>query len=422
VLDSTGFRELGGSAATALASDAPGWMHRRVESIEFVDNRVVRRRVSVDFTIPQGLDAAEERDGGHLFYVPVGALAKLPPLLTLDLFGADGNPTHLLTTVQNSAMDEGLLLGLMGLCGAADESHVARLIKSLAGTRGDRQAIFNELCAANLGDGPDGTDRVRKRLLFFAEQMTDHFLLWFPIVGKAGDRVVVKFEYDHFDESTRDPLRRLLRSLSWVPRDKYYVIPQAGIGGSYHLAIETPPLLEVKHVDVGFIQSKDDPSVVADTQVDGPRVHLYVPGPRVARGFVSLATVATRRGMLSAALSAAIAVTLLLAALALARAEVAKEPEAAIAIQLIVPALLGAFVVRPADHPLVGEHVSKVRVLALFVGLLPTIGAVITLGYNDRPTCIGWAMAALAALAAMISLVLAVSWRVASPNFPEGRP
>src|SRR4051794_19784258 len=79
------------------------WVHRRVESITWVDERVWRRHVSIDFTIPEGLPASRRRGDRDLYYVPVASLQKWPPLLNLDLHSAEGQ-AHLLTSNGNAVI------------------------------------------------------------------------------------------------------------------------------------------------------------------------------------------------------------------------------------------------------------------------------------------------------------------------------
>jgi hypothetical protein len=63
------------AAATASRPDAPSWVHRRIESLEFLDTRAIRRRISVDFDVPA--DAPRIYVGDQEFrLVPITNLPK----------------------------------------------------------------------------------------------------------------------------------------------------------------------------------------------------------------------------------------------------------------------------------------------------------------------------------------------------------
>lgn len=396
-----------------VGNDDPAWLHRRVESISFVDNRVVRRAVSVDFTIPSGLNPVREGvNGGDLFYVPVGALPKLPPLLNLDMVDDCGQSVYLLTTVENAVIDGALLAALAAEASIDTNAKQESIARLASGEPGSRLAAANDLI--NGAPNTASADRLR----FYAFQALENFVLWFPVVGSAGDRKVVKFAYDEFDESTRGFWRRLLRSLSWAPRDKWYSLSQASHSGSYHLAVQAPPLLEVVEAEAAFVQAKDAPPVPVDVQRDGPHVHLYVPrgAARNTPGFLLLKTVASRRGPVTAAWTAALTVAVLLSSMAALACSVAEEVEASIAILVLVPALFAAFVIRPADHLLASEHVGAVRFLTVAVGALPAVASVCVLALHEDPAELRWALVLLAATAWITLLLLLKSRSVASPN------
>ena len=62
------------------------WVHRRVEVVEFVTDEVMRRRVSIDFTVPERLPVVAGRT-----VVPL-ALMRKRPMTAFDLRDEDGRP------------------------------------------------------------------------------------------------------------------------------------------------------------------------------------------------------------------------------------------------------------------------------------------------------------------------------------------
>src|SRR4051794_34090488 len=83
-------------ALLALLAAPREWRHRRVETISFVTSRFVRRRVSVDFTVPHDfheqlrLPVDPRVDGpADQWLIPVGWLARRQ-LVNFDLRERDG--------------------------------------------------------------------------------------------------------------------------------------------------------------------------------------------------------------------------------------------------------------------------------------------------------------------------------------------
>lgn len=109
---------IAGVATGRLLVFAADWVHRRVESIEFFGLATVRRRMSVDFSLPRGPAwsaiaemvrhaEAEERD----VYVPLTTLAKAK-LARFDLRDECGQTLPLLTTAQNGERAGAALVAL----------------------------------------------------------------------------------------------------------------------------------------------------------------------------------------------------------------------------------------------------------------------------------------------------------------------
>ena len=62
------------------------WIHRRVEQVSYIDASTVRRRISIDFEVPDG---SIVRDAPGPVYVPIAQLAKRS-LSRFDLRDSDG--------------------------------------------------------------------------------------------------------------------------------------------------------------------------------------------------------------------------------------------------------------------------------------------------------------------------------------------
>jgi hypothetical protein len=76
---------------------------RRVESIEFVDDRTVRRRVSVDYAVPRDAVVLRLDDGTPVRVLPL-ALMRRKSMVNFDFRDHDGRPMPLLGLRENQAL------------------------------------------------------------------------------------------------------------------------------------------------------------------------------------------------------------------------------------------------------------------------------------------------------------------------------
>jgi len=65
------------------------WVVRRVESIDFVDDRTVRRRVSVDYTVPADTVTLRVSDKATIRILPL-ALMRRKNMVKFDFMDHDG--------------------------------------------------------------------------------------------------------------------------------------------------------------------------------------------------------------------------------------------------------------------------------------------------------------------------------------------
>ena len=71
-------------ASLQLLSEESRWIHRRVETVDLLAQELVRRQVSVDFTLPEALLADLRIGAGGPWCVPIAILEKRP-LRNFDL-------------------------------------------------------------------------------------------------------------------------------------------------------------------------------------------------------------------------------------------------------------------------------------------------------------------------------------------------
>lgn len=338
-----------GESAAEQMPDRSVWIHRRVEQITFPmpTDRVYRRKMSIDFTIPPVTPIKE--DGHSRYYVPLSLLSRWPPLLRIDLRGVDGDPVPLLTRRQG---------------------------------------------------GPEG--RLRR-----------------PLHGARSALVSEAFGLSPFEID--------------------FEAPHIGGSGSYHLAVSVPPPLLISDAAVvidaprtadGYPEETE--VIAACTSKDGEEqchtpegvlnlyahasardARFYVSGPRTgSTGQVRIATIVQGSGLIRPGAFASIAITALIAAVALQLGSVMEEKEPAVTTLLIAPALLAYLIVRPGDHAVVGQFVSALRRTLVVLGGLPLAAATALSITHNWHLGLKLGMICTSIAAGLLSLVMLAAWLI----------
>jgi hypothetical protein len=418
LVDDVLLRKIGTQTAPLMEPSAR-WVHRRVEAVSWIDERIWRRRVSIDFTIPAGLPVVRRRGGRNLYYVPVASLQKWPPLLGLDL-QARGLSTHLLTSVGNGIIDDALLYAL-----------VRRTIGTLfaSGVRGEILALATETDPDRAGEAyealetamPQWVDhRQRRRLLAIASTLVRANLLWFPILGHRGERHVVKFSYDE-EIQVRPPsiLQRLANGLAWSPQTTWVELDHLGDQRSCHVDVRAPEgLVAARDPRLFFVTEAEAPkppdagAILLNMQPVGQRLHAYVRAAEPGQAFLSVPVAAARHGFLSAALMSSAGVTAMLFFFWHWVAQMAEDLAASVAILVVVPILLGYVAVRPVAHPVAVRQVARVRDLLTISGGLSVFAAVALVHYAklDQLGCARTLFRDLFYGELAILVLIAISW------------
>ncbi len=262
------------SASNAGALLTPTtWVHRRVESLSFTEQLMVRRRISVDFTIPDDYQPfiASEDGGPALYFLPVALLRKWPPLMRLDLRSEEDQPLPLLTTGKNREIDAAVLSGVAKryLSGTDLLSEIGADLASIA----KENPLAASEAATRLRDSLAGIGRsladeaglkfARERadpLVEFATGLVANSMLWARVEGGPGDRKIVKIAFEDPIRQEPNPRRRLFAAFSWQAIAAEYEIPHIGNSGIYHCQIDPPPQLQM----VSAALVLDDPPISTD--------------------------------------------------------------------------------------------------------------------------------------------------------------
>jgi hypothetical protein len=415
----------------------PGWVHRRVESLNFPlpDDLVVRRHLSIDFSIPEEAkpiaNSSGERGEESIYYLPLSVLRKWPPVLNLDLRNAADIPIPLLTRSQNAVIDGAVLTELacrsLDIASADLDEHLQGQLKRIAEEQeAIAQAILRHQLLRELPRAPETAfENQREALrrdpdfLDVAGAMTSNTILWLRVRGCPGQRHIIKFAYDSLPVDLRIGLWKEA-SYGWAPFNVKFAVPHFGDAGSYHLDITAPAPLEIVDADL-FIKPRvltagggtteaeieplrlaggGRPAATGDSEEEeipaapetaashqGRHAHFYVAGQRARRvGEARISVMAERGGFIRGAFLAAAMISALLLAFSFNLDAVVRNRATALAMLLIVPSLLAYLVVRPREHLLAAQLVRGLRNCLLVIGALPLIASVFLILVGKEPT------------------------------------
>jgi hypothetical protein len=247
-------RDIGLASTNAYASQRH-WIHRRVETLSFpsAEELIVRRQMSFDFTLPAGLPAARRAGDREVVYVPLSTIRKWPPIIGFDLRTADDTPQSLLTHEENGILDAALLVGLAqeAATPAVLDGDLVKQLEEIARTKPEHAvtAYYEAILSDDELAGNTGVSAARlalaanRQFVALAAALVTQRVLWVPISGQPGDRLIVKLAYDSRREFDLYWFRPA--AYGWISFKVEFELPHLGNAGSYHLDIVTPGPLRV---------------------------------------------------------------------------------------------------------------------------------------------------------------------------------
>lgn len=410
-----------GRKAKDLVMPGCDWVHRRVQRVSYLEPQLVQVRLSVDFTPPV--------DSGP--YVPISVLPKWPPLYRFDFRRSDDTPVPLLTSSQNGAADESLLNGLVEDVSpqSLNDPAFREALRSLAlGTATDLAPVVDVFESGLQGDD---RDPLIERVLDIAAMLADATLLWYPVnQAERGVRTICKLDYLVQSPADTKWYLRLLRSLSWYQRAEYIPLTHIGADANFHAEVEAPPVLTIRSIEPRYYwleegeeaQEEDENEINLATEDaekaglrpqenlerEGRLAHVYVSGRRPLGADLVVGFAPSRTGVVLSAFIAAVLAAILATSFYCWRDTIRLEShiDAAVAVLILVPALIGYVVIRPSDHPLARRYIFGTQILSLAASGIPLLMAVLLLRFAGDPSCLKtawlWSMVGSWLLALML--------------------
>lgn len=362
------------------------WVTRRNETFTFVDADTVRRRMSVDFTMPPSSTLA----AGDMALVPLMLLAKRD-LRNLDVRNDAGDALPVLSTAQNG------IAAALGVAGVLE-----RLVDHLPAAHPDRLVdldALNEIVfalppyrafAAHHVEAGGSLDRqlqyaqqgTRAQIEGLVHELERYFMLLVPLEYWPGQRHVCKLSYDaaiktqHASRGARlyTGLNRTMSSFGLAGRFEVFDNLAVGLGLSYHAEAVPPRDTYIAEAALTVHRPGEPTGDAPITDKHSFRPHLRAtPTKRGDEGSLSLIIHAHRGELL---LPLAFSSLLISVALGFLPSHVYDVDGQTLGALLLVPFALSAFYIRSQENSYVTSMLRGVRLLAL----LPLLAAVWAIG------------------------------------------
>jgi hypothetical protein len=351
-------------ALLVLLANGQRWRHRRVETLTPVSATFVRRRISIDFTVPDELHDGLRLADSEQWLVPLGWLARRQ-LVNFDLRSAADEPVPLLLGRQTAQVTADLLVlaAVRGGLDAGDVEAATNIIDRAADERVTDDPEALELRAHELGLGTQFASLVGASARGF---------LLLAVLPQVAGRQVVKLQSDEHYRDARFTLSPELPGLNEA--------------ASTHVELELPDVLRATSFelwDAGRSEPGERRRLTAGERRrmesrERPRL-LLAPVAGAQRPYVRASLVVSASEFLVPAMTMALlAVAILVIGLAtgIAHRATGDQGSAAATILLAAFAALSGLVLRVEEHPLVRAILAGPRTALGATGLGVVVAAI----------------------------------------------
>ena len=413
-----------GQVTLALLEQPELWVHRRVERIYFKDHKTARHQIGVDFTLPGNSPSVGSFEGHEVYAAPLFLFSKdhpqplkddddnpitLAAYSNIDLVDQTGQRLSLLTRRQADRVAVRVLLE------AANKAAPDEIDNELAETIGEIATSDSTYYAPVLARFMDNQDEVYRKLQEdntfreLAYILARHSLVVCLFTKGLPERSIIKLLYDEqisvgyssggfmsprlYYSQARSRFSRwyqqVLRGLGWKSELYLMGLPEIGASASYHVEIDVPKELEMN--EVGLIGVKYDASWKALSLIQrqqrtwhirqighSSQGNIYISRPPGRRtGYVWIKLRVRKTDFLVGALVASLIISVVLGLVAIQAKKVieAENSDAAVALLLLLPTLLAAYVARPREHEITMRMLRWARTALVLDGALPFFAA-----------------------------------------------
>ena len=406
-------------ACLQLLSDEPRWIHRRVETVDLLTQELVRRQISVDFTLPQPLLADLRIGDDGPWCAPLAILEKRP-LRNFDLREHDESRS-ILGAGTGGPIAAGVVTAAAQLAIAPDtlDPAVASLLARIARSDLDEARAAMEQLRSRAEHDP----RIAKIL---ADETSGYFLATFAesymliaLLGESRGRRILKYAYDEHLRlgGLASRPRRLARRLGWSPFVVDVAVPTAAHAASYHAEVIVP---EELRLDAWIVDTRTDELLSTDIERSVDRASLHAPRVALdAEPLLVTAIVAERADLPTLAFATSAVTSLLLLCGAIFGNFGTPTAGSAVALLLAGSVLFATTVARSGEHRLVRGIFAGPRWLLSVVAVAALAAAAsVAFGADDRVRDVIWYAAGGLSLVACLTLAVGF-FRAASLRRPQ---
>lgn len=347
------------------------WTIRRIEKVVFIDDRTVRRQVTVDFSLPLDEPLSDLHNNSYL--IPLGLLRKAP-LVGFDLRDEAGAALPVLSRRENS------LIAWSAANALAENILGYALVESLSDNI--REIVSSDVASAqealaSLKGSDDADARTLMASPMFTELLDDlsrNFLLLTPVPIEKGRRRIMKFSYL---ESLRFETFTAAQRFSLEAAPFKFGLPAVDEAESFHLEIDAPPGMDVYEAEIVEMDGAgNETGELAYEGARAARAHLHPSGVEPgATAEARVWLVPVTRGLVRSSFFFSVAVTALLVALLFVPPD--EGERSGPSLLLALPGVVGLFITKSGENAMTSRLLLGLRAVVSFVGFLPFAGALL---------------------------------------------
>jgi len=371
--------EEAGRQVASLIWDDLSWIERRKESVAIVDDTVLRRQISVEFSLRGTTRALVDRSDGEsdsLYCAPVFVLPKAPAnLMAFDLVDESGSSLRLVNRVDNARISGAALRSMASACLQSSSEHkpvsgrLAREIDLIAeGPPGESEQRATRLINGALAGcaGEAAALRGNGRFCWWLSTIAHSSIVIAVFRAARPTRKLIKLT---FEEPIAAEMR-LRQQMGWEPYRVWVDSPLVE-ARTYHFEAESPPGLRITEAWLNDDASDQPPRDAGFLR----RVHLYRANAQTTGAATAVLHLQVSGSFSGGAVLAALLTTAALLACALAADVISRNATSAPALLLFLPGLIATYVARPDQHALTTRLLSNARRLLIVTAGIAYVAA-----------------------------------------------
>jgi hypothetical protein len=395
-------------ACLQLLTEESRWVHRRVETIDLLAQELVRRQVTVDFTVPEWLldDLRIGPEGP--WCVPIAILEKRP-LRNFDL-REDDEWRPILGADAGGPVAAGLVIAAARLAAAPTplDLDITALLERIARSEPAAALVATEELRGHARAPQVATVLEDATSAFFLTTFAESYML-IALLAQPRGRRILKYAYDEhvqFVRGRQRRARRLARRLGWSPLVIDVAVPAAAHTASYHAEVVIP---EELRVDAFILDAAGDTLLSTEIERGVDRASLHAPRVGLDTEPVLVAAIRAERADLPTLAFATSAVTALLLLAGAAFGDLGSPTAgSSVALLLAGSVLFATAVARSGEHRLVRGVFAGPRWLLSVVAVAALAAAAgVAFGADDGVRDAIWYPAGAISLACCLGLAVA---------------